>query len=67
MIYAIYCKTTTHKNYSDMVGKEAEVYSKIISPDNLGQVKWSGVIMNAYLASNEHIAKAGDQVFNYRS
>jgi len=63
----VYCKTATSENYSenysDMVGKEAEVYSKTISSDNLGQVKWSGVIMNAYLVPSEPEAKAGDQVF----
>jgi len=59
----VYHSTDKPANYSDMVGKKAEVYSKTISPDNLGQVKWSGVIMNAYLAPDEPSAKSGDQVF----
>ncbi|HJD61800.1 MAG TPA: NfeD family protein [Rickettsia endosymbiont of Columbicola hoogstraali] len=58
----VYSKTTSNENYSDMIGKEAEVYSELISEENLGQVKWSGVIMNAYLAPNEK-AKSGDKVF----
>ena len=58
----VYSKTFNSENYSDMIGKEAEVYSDVITSDNLGQVKWSGVIMNAYLVSGEE-AKSGDKVF----
>lgn len=58
----VYHETSQPANYSDMIGKEVEVYSNIISEENLGQVKWSGVIMNAYLVPNEK-AKAGDKIF----
>lgn len=46
-----------------MIGKTVEVYSSTISSDSIGQVKWSGAIMNAYLAPNETDAKTGDRLF----
>ena len=46
-----------------MRGKTVEVYSSVVSSDTVGQVKWSGAIMNAYLAPNETDAKTGDRLF----
>lgn len=40
--------------YSDMIGNEVVVYSKEISAEKIGQVIWSGTIMNAKLDSKEH-------------
>lgn len=59
----VYSTTAKAENYSDMVGKAVEVHSSTISSHTIGQVKWSGVIMNAYLAPNEEEAKTGDQLF----
>ncbi|AAU03725.1 rickettsial conserved hypothetical protein [Rickettsia typhi str. Wilmington] len=59
----IYNKTNRTQNYSDMIGKTVEVYSPTVSANTIGQVKWSGTIMNAYLAPNEIDAKAGEQLF----
>ncbi|MCC8369283.1 MAG: NfeD family protein [Rickettsia endosymbiont of Oxypoda opaca] len=51
-------------NYSDMINKEVEVYSPTISSSKIGQVKWSGVIMNALLEQNEpEEVKAGNRIF----
>lgn len=47
--------------YSDMVGNEVVVHSQLISAEKIGQVIWSGTIMNAKLESNEHkTAHKGD-------
>ncbi|MFY9589685.1 NfeD family protein [Rickettsia endosymbiont of Halotydeus destructor] len=54
---------TKETNYSDMINKEVEVYSSIISSREIGQVKWSGVVMNALLEQNQQEAKAGDRIF----
>ncbi|MCC8467916.1 MAG: NfeD family protein [Rickettsia endosymbiont of Eriopis connexa] len=59
----VYNKTDKTENYSDMIGKTVEVYSSTVSSDTVGQVKWSGAIMNAYLAPNEIDAKTGDRLF----
>ncbi|WP_041405227.1 NfeD family protein [Rickettsia canadensis] len=60
----VYSTTAKAENYSDMVGKTVEVHSSTISSHTIvRQVKWSGVIMNAYLAPNEEEAKTGDQLF----
>ncbi|MGL4226239.1 MAG: NfeD family protein [Rickettsia sp.] len=59
----VYNKTDKTENYSDMIGKTVEVYSSTVSSDTMGQVKWSGAIMNAYLISNEIDAKTGDRLF----
>lgn len=40
--------------YSDMIGNEVVVHSKEISAEKIGQVVWSGTIMNAKLDSKEH-------------
>ena len=56
-------KTGKAENYSDMIGKTVEVYSSNISSNTVGQVKWSGTIMNAYLAPNEIDVKTDDQLF----
>jgi membrane protein implicated in regulation of membrane protease activity len=58
----IYNKATRQSNYSDMINKEVEVYSPTISSDKMGQIKWSGVIMNALLEQNQKEVKAGDKV-----
>ncbi|AAY61882.1 NfeD family protein [Rickettsia felis] len=59
----VYNKTDKTENYSDMIGKTVEVYSSTVSSDSIGQVRWSGAIMNAYLAPNEEVAKTGEQLF----
>ncbi|WP_347938574.1 NfeD family protein [Rickettsia oklahomensis] len=59
----VYSTTAKAENYSDMVGKTVEIHSSTISSHTIGQVKWSGVIMNAYLAPNEEAAKKGDHLF----
>gem|GEM_PF-2117163 len=59
----VFSKTTKVENYSDMIGKTVEVYSSTLSSDTMGQVKWSGAIMNAYLIPNEIDAKTGDRLF----
>ncbi|GAA5252878.1 NfeD family protein [Candidatus Rickettsia kedanie] len=59
----VYNKTDRTENYSDMIGKTVEVYSSTVSADTIGQVRWSGAIMNAYLAPNEIDAKTGEQLF----
>ncbi|AFE49917.1 NfeD family protein [Rickettsia prowazekii] len=59
----VYNKTDKTKSYSDMIGKTVEVYSPTVSSNTIGQVKWSGAIMNAYLAPNEIDAKIGEQLF----
>ncbi len=59
----VYNKTDKTENYSDMIGKTVEVYSSTVSSDTIGQVRWSGAIMNAYLAPNEIDAKTGDRLF----
>ncbi|ABV84599.1 MULTISPECIES: NfeD family protein [spotted fever group] len=59
----VYNKTDKTKNYSDMIGKTVEVYSSTVSSDTIGQVRWSGAIMNAYLVPNEIDAKTGDRLF----
>ena len=40
------------QDYFDMIGSEVEVCSRMV-PRKLGQVKWSGTIMNAKLAETE--------------
>ncbi|BDU60335.1 hypothetical protein FLA4_07450 [Candidatus Rickettsia kotlanii] len=59
----VYNKTDKTKNYSDMIGKTVEVYSSTVSSDTIGQVRWSGAIMNAYLVPNEIDAKTDDRLF----
>ncbi|AFC71497.1 NfeD family protein [Rickettsia australis] len=59
----VYNKTDRTENYSDMIGKTVEVYSSTVSSDTIGQVRWSGAIMNAYLAPSEIDAKTGEQLF----
>lgn len=57
-------KETNHKvnNYSDMIGKTAEVYSDKIFQNDIGQVKWSGVIMNAKLLHGSSAIHKGEIV-----
>lgn len=40
------------QDYFDMIGSEVEVYSRM-APGEVGQVKWSGTIMNARLSEAE--------------
>jgi membrane protein implicated in regulation of membrane protease activity len=42
-------KKTSKTEYSDLVGKEVQVSSEKILPKEMGQVLWSGTIMNAQL------------------
>ena len=51
------------KEYFDIIGMQVEVAYEDIKPDNLGQVYWSGTIMNAKLSSGETIARVGDKLF----
>jgi membrane protein implicated in regulation of membrane protease activity len=54
--------TQTLKNYNDIVGKEAVVIYSDIKSHIIGNVKWSGTIMNAQLADTNDYAKEGETV-----
>jgi len=41
---------------------QVEVAYEDIKPGNLGQVYWSGTIMNAKLSSGETIARVGEKL-----
>ena len=51
------------KEYFDIIGMQVEVAYEDIKPGNLGQVYWSGTIMNAKLSSGETISRVGDKLF----
>lgn len=53
----------SEKDYFDIVGMQAEVALKDINPGDIGQVYWSGTIMNARLNSKEKIAHVGDKLY----
>ena len=50
----VYKSNSKDLAYSDMIGNEVVVHSKEISAEKIGQVIWSGTIMNAKLDSKEH-------------
>ena len=55
-------KNTEH--YMDMIGGEVEVCNSSLFPGDLGQVKWSGTLMNARLDKIEQNSAAiGDKLF----
>lgn len=47
-------------SHFNMVGSEVEVYANPLLPGKLGQVKWSGTIMNAKLMHDSVEAKIGE-------
>ena len=51
------------KDYFDIVGMQVEVALEDIKPGSIGQVYWSGTIMNAQLSSKEKIARVGDKLY----
>lgn len=57
--YTISTKKTVDR--FDIIGSTAEVYSLPLYPNNFGQVKWSGTIMNAQFDNPQHI-KVGSLV-----
>lgn len=58
-----YKKKNKSLNYSDMIDQEVEVYNKI-SIGAIGQVKWSGTIMNAKLLyAEKDPAEIGDKLY----
>lgn len=50
------------KVYFDILGMQVEVALEDIKPGNIGQVYWSGTIMNAKLSGEETIARVGDKL-----
>ncbi len=49
--------------YNDMMGEEVVVINDKITPGFIGQVKWSGTIMNATLVSDSSkVANIGDSL-----
>ncbi len=60
----IYKNGKNSTSYSDMIGNAVIVHSKEISTETIGQVMWSGTIMNAKLDEKEHkIASKGDTLY----
>lgn len=49
--------------FFDIVGSEVELVGTKLLPGELGQVKWSGTIMNARLDSGEREAHAGERLY----
>ena len=47
-------------SHFNIVGSEVEVYANPLLPDKLGQVKWSGTIMNAKLINGSFQAEIGE-------
>jgi membrane protein implicated in regulation of membrane protease activity len=57
-------KSKNTQHYMDMVGSEVEIYNSSLLPGDLGQVKWSGTVMNARLDEMEQNSAAiGDKLF----
>ena len=56
--------TSFCEHYMDMIGGEVEVCNSSLFPGDLGQVKWSGTVMNARLDKTEQNSAAiGDKLF----
>lgn len=51
------------KDYFDIVGTEVEVSVEEIKPGGMGNVTWSGTLMNARLAANEAAAQVGERLY----
>jgi membrane protein implicated in regulation of membrane protease activity len=49
----VYGKKGKNKDYFDIVGSEVKVFDDTIKPGGMGQVEWSGTIMNARLEDHE--------------
>lgn len=50
--------------YLDMINNEVEVYGNKITIGKIGQVKWSGAIMNAKLEDTENlVAEVGEKLY----
>jgi membrane protein implicated in regulation of membrane protease activity len=54
-VYA-YGKKGKKKDYFDIAGSEVKVFDDVIKPGDMGQVEWSGTIMNARLQEHEEQA-----------
>jgi membrane protein implicated in regulation of membrane protease activity len=52
----------TLKNYNDIIDKEAVVIYSDIKGHTIGNVKWSGTIMNAQLVDTNDYVKEGETV-----
>lgn len=55
-------KKSTKGSHFDIVGSNALVYANPLIADVLGQVKWSGTIMNAKLEQGSDSAAVGETV-----
>lgn len=49
----VYGKRKGNKGYFDLVGNQVTVLNRNIEPGKIGQVSWSGTIMNAKLIDSE--------------
>lgn len=57
-------KSNAGSDYFDMVGMQVEVAFKDMEPSGLGQVYWSGTLMNARLEDKDSAgAKIGDKLY----
>lgn len=57
-------KSSAGSDYFDMVGMQVEVAVEDIEPSGLGQVYWSGTLMNAKLEDKDSAgAKIGDKLY----
>ena len=53
-----------NQGYFDLVGNQVTVFNQSIEPGKIGQVSWSGTIMNAKLADSEkEQRKPGDVLY----
>ncbi|MBM3467318.1 MAG: NfeD family protein [Alphaproteobacteria bacterium] len=53
-----------NQGYFDLVGNQVTVFNQSIEPGKIGQVSWSGTIMNAKLADSEkEQGKPGDVLY----
>ncbi|KAF8818460.1 NfeD family protein [Rickettsia endosymbiont of Cardiosporidium cionae] len=66
ILLPIIVKQTRKTKYDDMIGKEVLVYGNPIKCGILGEVQWSGVVMNAKLIDPDCIAIPGDKLFILR-
>lgn len=57
-------KSSAGSDYFDMVGMQVEVAVDYMEPSGLGQVYWSGTLMNARLEDKDSAgAKIGDKLY----
>lgn len=53
-----------NQGYFDLVGNQVTVFNQSIEPGKIGQVSWSGTIMNAKLSNSEkEQGKPGDVLY----